>query len=539
MLSLQETGPREIGTAGLAEAKSLTGVPGVVPGLALGGPGGASLALTPPPARVLAGGPDPGGTAMPLSGRKPPPTPRRTSRKPTQKVSRQLTWRNSQSKHPSLVSEWDQGNVGSYSELFAAALGNLEWLRFCLNPDRGQIPTDNKGFTAIHFAAQSGRLECLQVLVEEYKFPVNLPTNNGQTPLHLVIRKENKTMVLPCIHYLLCHGAALDTQTCNGSTPLHLAAREGLLSCVKVLVTNGANVHAQDAMGCKPIDYCKIRNHRVCARFLKDAMWKRDKKDFACEMGKLKKLKVQLALMEQDYLTEHQKEQQILREADFKKWLRHKLLPGGQSLIHNAEKEPQAPPWTIPLSKTPKPPKSFHPSVEMRLQQMPQLKPQPSVTPKPIYKPIVRRPKLWDISNNPVTSPTTQIGYPQGIRLGVHPDPNLEHDFHGFLEVRSDGHGGAQLRTVAGKQVAPVPQLPLEVIFRELYPQVRPCRMKVPQGFHPVSMKDVARKRYLGDNTFWTDTLAMTLRETFDEAFLAAVQAHQGLPTMPSPEPFS
>lgn len=41
-------------------------------------------------------------------------------------------------------------------------------------------------------------------------------------------------------------------------------------------------------------------------RFLKDSMWKRDKKDFACETGKLKRLKGQLALMEQDYLTEYQ-----------------------------------------------------------------------------------------------------------------------------------------------------------------------------------------------------------------------------------------
>lgn len=35
-------------------------------------------------------------------------------------------------------------------------------------------------------------------------------------------------------------------------------------------------------------------------------MWKRDKKDFAREMGKLKRLKDQLAFMEQDYLTEYQ-----------------------------------------------------------------------------------------------------------------------------------------------------------------------------------------------------------------------------------------
>lgn len=59
---------------------------------------------------------------------------------------------------------------------------------------------------------------------------------------------------------------ALYSQTSNGSTPLHLAACKGLLSCVKVLVQNGANVHARDTVGCKPIDYCKIWNHRDCAR---------------------------------------------------------------------------------------------------------------------------------------------------------------------------------------------------------------------------------------------------------------------------------
>lgn len=51
----------------------------------------------------------------------------------------------------------------------------------------------------------------MQVLVEEYKFPVDLPTNNGQTPLHLVIHRDNKAMVLPCIHYLLKHQAAVNT----------------------------------------------------------------------------------------------------------------------------------------------------------------------------------------------------------------------------------------------------------------------------------------------------------------------------------------
>ncbi|XP_036764211.2 ankyrin repeat domain-containing protein 53 [Manis pentadactyla] len=464
--------------------------------------------------------------------------------RPAEKVSLKFTCSNVEPRKPSpslradsrRVDEWDQGAIGSY-QLFAAALGNLEWLRFCLNQDHGKIAADDKGFTAIHFAAQSGQLVCLQVLVEEYKFPVDLPTNSGQTALHLVIHGDNKSMALPCIHYLLKQEADINHQTCNGSTPLHLAAQEGLLSCVKILVQNGANVHAQDGVGCKPIDYCKIWNHRVCARFLKDAMWKQDKKDFACEMGKLKKLKDQLALMKQNYLTEYQKEHQILNEADFKKWL-HCKLP-----LRSTKQEPSAPCWSIAFSETPNhqglgPPKSFHPSPEAHLRQTPRPRMQPLVIPKSIYtKPTVRRPKLWNISNNPARSPTTQIGYPQGIRLGVHPDLSSEHDFRSFLDVRSDGHGGTQLRTVAGNQVAPVPQLPFEVIVHELYPSVRPYRMKVPQGFCSVSLSNVPWKRRLGDDSSWTDTLAMNLRETFDDAFLAAVRAHQGSLTLPSPKP--
>ncbi|XP_037383482.1 ankyrin repeat domain-containing protein 53 [Talpa occidentalis] len=439
----------------------------------------------------------------------------------------------------SLLHQWDAAEIGNYYEFFAAGLGNLEWLRFCLNSKQNVILKDGKGFTAIHFAAQNGKLASLRVLIEEYQFPVDLPTNNGQTPLHLVIQRDNKTMTLPCILYLLQKGAALNAETCNGSTPLHLAAREGLLSCVKVLVQNGANIYAQDAMGRKPIDYCIIWNNRDCARFLKDAMWKQDKKDFAHEMRKLKKLKNQLALMEYNYLIEYQKEHQILRERDFKKWLHRKLLQ------QYAEQQPRAQahalPQVVARSKTPKhqglsPPKSFHLSPEARLRQILQYKPQPLVQPISLTtQPMVTRPMVWNFSNNPARSPTTQISYPQGIRLGVHPDPSLERDLSSFLEVRSDGHGGATLHTVAGDQMAPLPRLPFEVIVHTLCPSVQPERMKVPQGFCSVSMKDVPQKRHW-DNTFWTDTLAMNLRETFDEAFLAALETRQRFPTLPSPK---
>ncbi|XP_004369428.1 ankyrin repeat domain-containing protein 53 [Trichechus manatus latirostris] len=439
-------------------------------------------------------------------------------------------WPRLQKRLRTLNEESDQGEIGNY-ELFAAAVGNVEWLRFCLNRNTGEIPADSKGFTAIHFAAQRGKLACLQVLVEEYKFPVNQPTNNGQTPLHLVVHRDNKTMVLPCIHYLLRKKAAINAQTQNGCTPLHVAAREGLLGCLKVLVENGANVHAEDATGCKPIDLCKIWNHRTCARFLKDAMWKRDKKDFAREMQDLKRLKDRLILLERHYLTEYQKECEALNEADFKKWLRCKLL-----LASKTKQAPGASPSATAPTKTPECPGS-HPFLEARLRHKPQPTLQPMVARTSLLYslPTVTRPMLWDQCSNPARFPTTKTSYLQGIRLGVQPDPTREHDLCNFVKVSPDRQGGALLHTVTGRLVAPVPQLPFEVVVRELYPSQQPYRMKVPQGFYPVSLRDVPQKWRLGNNTFWTDTVAMNLRETFDETFLTALRAHQGLPILPSP----
>nr|XP_058134867.1 ankyrin repeat domain-containing protein 53 [Dasypus novemcinctus] len=421
-------------------------------------------------------------------------------------------------------------------ELFAAAVGNVEWLRYCLKRRRRAIPADGKGFTAIHFAAQHGKLACLQILVEEYRFPVDLPTHSGQTPLHLVIHRENKTMILPCVHYLLKKKAALNAQTCRGCTPLHLAACEGLLACVKVLVQSGANVHARDVRGLKPIDFCKIWNHRACARYLKDAMWKRDKKDFALEMEKLKKLKDQLALMEKNYLIQQQEEYKSLAEADFKKWLRGKQLPPGQPLHRKREQEPGALPEA---AKSCRPPKPFQPALEARLwrQRQPRLQPTEALLVPVSRPPGLRRAGPWNFSSNPARSPRTQLACAQGIRLGVHADPSRELDFRNFVEVRPDGQGGALLRTAAGHRVAPVPRLPFQAVVGALHPSLRLCRMKVPEGFRPVSMRNVPRKRHLGDDTFWTDTLAMNLRETFDETFLTAVRAHQGLPALPSPQP--
>ncbi|XP_055452360.1 ankyrin repeat domain-containing protein 53 [Psammomys obesus] len=420
---------------------------------------------------------------------------------------------------------WNYNVVSKGSEMFAASVGNVDWLRFCLNRgrERKEIAVDSKGFSAIHFAAQRNKLPSLQVLVDEYKFPVDQPTNSGQTALHLVIQKNKRSDILPCVDYLLRKGADINLQADHGCTPLHLAAQNGQLGCMKTLVKSGANVHAQDALGYKPIDYCKLWNHRDCARFLKDAMWKQDKKNFAQEMGKLKTLKRKLAILERRYLIEFQKKQRNLRDAHFRTWLQGKL-PAQTPASVGPKQAGGIRPWSAFIFKTLGPQLSktlyAYPSVEVQLQSLPS----PAASPKPVYKQTtVRRPKVWDLSTNPDMPPATKIGHPQGIRLGVHPDPCKEHDFCRFLKVSPNSLGGACLRTVDDHEVTPVPHLPFEVMVQTLYPGLKSYRMKVPQGFCPVDILRVPQKRHLGDTC--TREMAMSLRETFDEPFLATLEA--------------
>lgn len=71
--------------------------------------------------------------------------------------------------------------------------------------------------------------------------------------------------------------------------------------------------------------------------------------------------------------------------------------------------------------------------------------------------------------------------------------------------------------------MTPVPQLLFELMVRALYPGATPYRIKVPQGLYPLDILKVPQKRHLGDTS--TNTLAMSLLDTFDEPFLATLEA--------------
>ncbi|XP_056669867.1 ankyrin repeat domain-containing protein 53 [Monodelphis domestica] len=212
-------------------------------------------------------------------------------------------------------------------ELLAASVGNLEWLHQCLRSFKGDIQCDRRGFSALHLAAERGNLQCVIALVEQYKFPLAATTKKGWTPLHLALTRNSPGVALKCVQYLLNKGAPVNVRNQNGVTPLHLAALEGMLDCLKFLVKAGADVHAVDNQKRKGIDLCRIWHHRECARFLKDAMWKQDKEEWAIEMNRLNQLKKKLLVMEKNYLLKKKNEKDARNKEAFEKWRKSKPLP--------------------------------------------------------------------------------------------------------------------------------------------------------------------------------------------------------------------
>ncbi len=97
----------------------------------------------------------------------------------------------------------------------------------------------NMGGGALHYAALSGRLETLKLLLGMN--PAADPKSNSRLPpIHYAAREGHAEAV----NILAQHGADVDFNTGIRGTPLHLAAQRGHLGVVEVLIKHGADVNA-------------------------------------------------------------------------------------------------------------------------------------------------------------------------------------------------------------------------------------------------------------------------------------------------------
>lgn len=78
---------------------------------------------------------------------------------------------------------------------------------------------------------------------------MSLRSDDNQTPLHLACVQGHKGIV----KYLLSNGANIQAQDNTGATPLHEAVRYGQIEIVNLLLTEGAKVNARDSLGKTPL----------------------------------------------------------------------------------------------------------------------------------------------------------------------------------------------------------------------------------------------------------------------------------------------
>eukprot|EP00435_Cladocopium_sp_Y103_P068309 s32_g31.t1 len=159
-----------------------------------------------------------------------------------------------------IVSEfWPPDAEQDKKMIFSAKVGDelaLEWLLKC---PRDPNTIDKRGFTPLHHAAMSGRLEPARLLLEAgaEREARNLAMH-GMVPLHFAALRGH----LDVVRVLVEAGAEKDQPATHGGlTPIELAASQGHLDVVRFLVEVGAKIEPETRLGLAPLHIATQKEH--------------------------------------------------------------------------------------------------------------------------------------------------------------------------------------------------------------------------------------------------------------------------------------
>lgn len=140
----------------------------------------------------------------------------------------------------------------------AARLGHENCLITAYRTLGGLNETDDYGATPIHYAARSGKLDCLKWLVQNSGISSNAVAKNGSTAAHDAAAMGH----LECLKYLIesTQCSVLDT-TSEGATVLHIACRFGQKTITNWLLESTAAVSSEKgANGVTPVHICAAKS---------------------------------------------------------------------------------------------------------------------------------------------------------------------------------------------------------------------------------------------------------------------------------------
>ncbi|ETN17640.1 hypothetical protein PPTG_05389 [Phytophthora nicotianae INRA-310] len=168
-----------------------------------------------------------------------------------------------------------------------------EWISRGCNPNAG----DATGWSALHYAADYGQLDVLNLLVEmttcqqEYDsnsesksmtLEINARDGHGWTPLMCAAANGH----IDIIQKLLALGASILLTSTEHRSALHWAAIRGMATAASLLLAAGADVNQVDRCGWTPLHCATLHGNTNCATILTDKGAKpaaKDKLDYAAQ----------------------------------------------------------------------------------------------------------------------------------------------------------------------------------------------------------------------------------------------------------------
>jgi ankyrin repeat protein len=147
------------------------------------------------------------------------------------------------------VSESDGGSDKTALH-HAAQNGRVEVLNSLLDKGADVLAVDSNGKTALHYAAQNGHVKVLNSLLDNGA-DIHAVDSNGKTALHYAAQDGH----VKVLNSLLDKGADIHAVDSNRKSALHHAAQNGYVEVLNSLLDKGADVLAVDSNGKTALHY--------------------------------------------------------------------------------------------------------------------------------------------------------------------------------------------------------------------------------------------------------------------------------------------